>query len=235
MCGLSVVDLQLVGLTIVGFPIFRLSLVGFPIFRLSFAGLPIFRLSFAGLPIFRPVVAGIPVAGLPVGRRTRFDEDPMKVGGRAAPRSLMARAIGLLARREHSRVELARKLQRHLGPDETLADIERVLDRLQQQDLLSDRRFAASLVRQRSSRYGDLRLTRDLRERGVPDADAEAALQGVQGTEARRAHETWARRFDTLPTSREERGRQGRYLQARGFTMDVIVQVLGGKVDPIDS
>ncbi len=155
----------------------------------------------------------------------------MSAGRRAAPRTLMSRAVGLLARREHSRVELARKLNRHLGPDETAADIDRVLDRLQEQDLLSDQRFAASLVRQRSTRYGDLRLTRDLRERGVPEADAEAAMTVVHGTEAHRALETWARRFDALPTTREERGRQGRFLQARGFSMDTIVQVLSGKVN----
>lgn len=158
----------------------------------------------------------------------------MSSGGRGAPRTLLSRAIGLLARREHSRVELARKLHRYLGPGETAGDVDRVLDRLQQQDLLSDQRFAASLVRQRSARYGDLRLSRDLRERGVPEADAEAALSSVSGTEARRALESWARRFDTLPTNADERDRQGRYLQARGFTMDVIVQVLAGKVEPID-
>ena len=146
----------------------------------------------------------------------------------------MARAIGLLARREHSRVELARKLRRHLAPEETAADLERVLDRLQQQDLLSDQRFAASLVRQRSQRYGDMRLAHDLRERGVAEADAEVALTVVRGTEARRAQASWARRFDALPATVDERGRQGRYLQARGFSMDAIVQVLAGKVEPLD-
>lgn len=142
----------------------------------------------------------------------------------------MARAVGLLSRREHSRVELGRKLRRSLTPDDDPAEIERVLDRLAAQDLLSDARFAASLVRQRGQRYGDLRLARDLRERGVDDAEADAALAAIDGTEAERALAAWARRFDALPTSADERGRQGRYLQARGFSMDAIVAVLAGKV-----
>ncbi len=150
---------------------------------------------------------------------------------RGPGRSLMSRAIGLLARREHSRIELVRKLQRHLTPDETAADLDRVLDHLQQQDLLSDARFAASVVRQRSSRYGDRRVAQDLRQRGVAPADADAAMATLAGTEAQRALAAWSRRFDATPTSAEERGRQGRYLQARGFSMDAIRAVLAGKVD----
>jgi regulatory protein len=150
---------------------------------------------------------------------------------RGTGRSLMSRAVGLLSRREHSRFELGRKLQRYLAPEESVADIERVLDQLAEEKLLSDPRFAASLVRQRSSRYGDLRLVRDLRDRGVAPVDADAAMKQVAGSEAQRALAAWSRRFDALPTSADERGRQGRFLQARGFSMDAIKRVLAGKVD----
>ena len=143
----------------------------------------------------------------------------------------MSRAVGLLSRRDHGRVELGRKLQRHLEPDESKDDIERVLDRLQEQNLLSDARYAAGVVRQRAVRYGDRRLANDLRERGVGAADADVAMAAVAGTETRRAFDAWSRRFDTLPTDAAERGRQGRYLQNRGFSMDVIVRVLSGKVE----
>ncbi len=154
----------------------------------------------------------------------------MSIGRRGGDRSLLSRAIGLLSRREHSRVELSRKLRRALGPDDDPAEIDRVLDRLQAENLLSDARFAASLVRQRAQRYGDLRLARDLRDRGVPADEAGAAMAAVEGTEAERALAAWSRRFDALPTSADERGRQGRYLQNRGFSPEVIGRVLGGKV-----
>lgn len=158
----------------------------------------------------------------------------MTAPSRGPARSLMSRAVGLLARREHSRVELRRKLQRYLGPDDAVDDIERVLDTLERQKLLSDTRFAAALVRQRSPRYGDLRLARDLRDRGVCGVEADVAMALVVGTEAQRAYAAWSRRFDALPTSADERGRQGRYLQTRGFSMDAITRVLAGKVEPID-
>lgn len=146
----------------------------------------------------------------------------------------MARAVDLLSRREHSRVQLARKLRPHLAPEQSVTDIDRVLDELEGQKLLSDARFAASLVRQRAPRYGDLRLARDLRDRGVIGDAAGAALALVAGTETERALAAWSRRFDALPTSADERGRQGRYLQARGFSMDAITRVLSGKVQADD-
>jgi len=157
--------------------------------------------------------------------------------GRAktAGRSLMSRAVALLSRREHGRTELARKLARHVEPDADPAEIERVLDTLEAQNLLSDERFAASLTRVRASRYGDLRVARDLRDRGVAAAATEGALQSLKGTEVARARAVWSRRFDALPANADERGRQGRYLQTRGFTMETIRAVLAGKTgDEVD-
>ena len=148
--------------------------------------------------------------------------------------SLMARAVGLLSRREHSRVQLERKLRQHVEPDDDASEVARVLDELERQKLLSDTRFAAALVRQRAPRYGDLRLARDLRDRGVGADDAGVALAAIAGSEAQRALAAWSRRFDALPTNADERGRQGRYLQTRGFSMDVITRVLAGKVEAPD-
>jgi regulatory protein len=153
----------------------------------------------------------------------------MTASSRDAGKSLMSRAVALLSRREHSRIELARKLRRHLEPDDDPGEIDRVLDALVAQKLLSDQRFAASLVRQRSQRYGDLRVERDLRDRGVDASEANAAMRALHGTELARAHAVWTRRFDALPTSAKERGRQGRYLQTRGFSMEAIQAVLAGK------
>lgn len=160
-----------------------------------------------------------------------FALDEMKQPSRGVRKSLMARAIGLLARREHSRVELARKLQRHLEPDDDASEIGSVLDTLQAQNLLSDARFASALVGQRAARYGDMRVRRDLRDRGVESACADVAMEKLRGTELARAHAVWARRFDVLPANADERGRQGRYLQTRGFSMHAITRVLAGKGD----
>jgi regulatory protein len=142
--------------------------------------------------------------------------------------TLLQRAVALLARREHSRDELARKLRRYLQEGESAADIDAVLDELQRRDLLSERRYAEAIVRTRSSRYGNARLAQDLRSRGVTAEAAKGALAALDASELRRARAIWARRFGALPKSLEERSRQTRFLQSRGFAADTIRAVLGG-------
>lgn len=148
--------------------------------------------------------------------------------------SLLARAIALLARREHSRAELARKLMRRLEEGQDRADVDAVLDDLQRQKLLSDERFAAALVRTRAARYGAARLRLDLKARGVPAAIAAEALNqldaGDGDSEFDRARAVWSRRFGTAPQSLAERARQTRFLELRGFSSDVIRKVLRGPI-----
>ena len=144
------------------------------------------------------------------------------------PTSLLKRAVALLARREHSRAELSAKLLRRLDEGQDAADIERVLDELQRRGLLSEERYAASVVRGRSARYGNARLKQELKARGVADAAAAAALTGASASEFERARAVWTRRFGTLPATLAERARQFRFLQSRGFDSAVIRRILNG-------
>ncbi|MEP6607801.1 MAG: recombination regulator RecX [Burkholderiaceae bacterium] len=146
-------------------------------------------------------------------------------------RSLLNRAVALLARRDHSRAELSRKLARYVDPVDGLSEIAHVLDDLDRNQLLSDERFAASLARIRSQRFGNARIRHDLHRAGVTAGVSAAALASLSDSEAARARQIWARRFTALPTSAAERARQGRFLQSRGFSMDTILQVLRGRAD----
>jgi regulatory protein len=145
--------------------------------------------------------------------------------------SLLKRAVALLARREHSRVDLARKLMRRLDDGQDRADVDTVLDELQRRDLLSEDRFAAAVVRARAARYGDARLKQDLKSRGAAPDAAATALDAVRGSELERARAVWARRFGRPPASLQERARQVRFLEARGFSSAVIRRVLTGSPD----
>ncbi len=143
-------------------------------------------------------------------------------------RSLLSRAVALLARRDHSRAELSRKLSRHIGEGEDPAELIRVLDHLERNGLLSDERFAAAVARSRSQRFGDARVRHDLRRFGVDDETSAAALATLAGSEVARAHEVWSKRFNALPASAAERAKQARFLQSRGFSLDSILRVLRG-------
>lgn len=134
-------------------------------------------------------------------------------------------ALRLLARREHSRLELTRKLLQRQLPK---AVIETVLDDYQEQDWLSDERFAEAYARQRiEAGYGLLRITGELSQRGV--SEAAETLQAMSSQDwCDQAVRLRRRRFGLLNLrgQLEERLRQMRFLQRRGFTQEQISAAL---------
>lgn len=164
--------------------------------------------------------------------------------------SLKGRALQLLAQREHSRIELRRKLLRRLRDDRvdagaenrttdeptaadatpvrTLADlhaeVDAVLDWLQAHRYLSDERFVESRVHARSSRFGNLRIRQELSQHGVT---LTPTLSGdLRDSEKARAIDVQQRKFGGPPASLSERARQARFLAGRGFSSEVVWQVL---------
>ena len=142
--------------------------------------------------------------------------------------TLRERALRLLARREHSRAELARKLQAHLRPEDAL---EALLDDLAGRRHLSDERYAESRARALSRKFGAARITHELRAKGLDKELAEQASRVARLTEAERAREVWRRKFSSAPGTREERAKHVRFLQSRGFSFDAIRAVVGGSTE----
>ncbi len=139
--------------------------------------------------------------------------------------SLRERALRLLARREHSRAELAKKLQVHSRPGD---DLEALLDDLSHRKLLSDERYAESRAHALSRKFGAARIAHELRARGLDKDLADKASKTARATELERAREVWRRKFRSAPRTREERARQMRFLQSRGFSFDAIRAVVTG-------
>ncbi len=150
------------------------------------------------------------------GRRVRVAKDGAE---QAPPVNLRAKAIAYLARREHSRAELAAKLMR-LSSDRTAIDT--LLDVLTTENFLSERRAAQSIVRVRSARLGSMRVAGELRARGITGELAAEMVRDLKGTEAERAHALWERKFGEPAADLSGRARQMRFLQTRGFALDVI-------------
>ena len=136
---------------------------------------------------------------------------------------LRSRAIRLLARREHSRAELARKLAEY----GTAEEIDDVLQSLTTTGLLSDARFAEAYVRSHAARFGAARLRQTLRQKGIAGELIETQLAGADaGDELARARGIWARKYGTPPADAREWARQARFLQSRGFSSEVIRKLL---------
>jgi regulatory protein len=139
------------------------------------------------------------------------------------PAELKARALRYLVRREHSRAELARKLAPHA---DSPAALEAVLDLLLSKKQLSDERFAEERARALSRKYGVARIRYDLKSKGIADEVIENAAN-VEG-EFERAKAILARKYREPASTREERARRARFLQSRGFSMDVITRLIRG-------
>ena len=144
--------------------------------------------------------------------------------------SLKARALRLLARREHSRSELEAKLAPHVQEGEDLAAL---LDDLQAKDFINEERVAESVLHRRAPRLGAQRVLQELRRKGLEEELVRAAAAQLKSTELQRAHAVWQQRFGSTPApaTPQERARQMRFLAARGFGADVVRRVLQGDDD----
>ncbi|HZM45099.1 MAG TPA: recombination regulator RecX [Burkholderiales bacterium] len=140
--------------------------------------------------------------------------------------SLRARALKLLARREHTRRELERKLAADAADP---GEIEAVLEEFETRGWLSESRVTEQLVHARKSRYGARRIERDLRDRGVSEDAVAAAVSGLKEGELERARAVWQRKFKRPAAGPQERARQVRFLQGRGFELEVIFKVIKGE------
>lgn len=137
---------------------------------------------------------------------------------------LRARALRLLARREHTRAELARKL----APEAASSDaLDTLLGQLARGKQLSDERYAEARAHQLSRKFGALRVRRELVAKGVEREAAARFAADVQKTDLERARAIVARKYRTRANGPKERMRRARFLQSRGFSPDVIRRALG--------
>ncbi len=137
--------------------------------------------------------------------------------------SLRVRAMRYLARREHTRAELHAKLQSYVQEGE---DLDAVLDELEKRSWLSDARAASQMVDAKRGRFGTQRIAHELRQKGIAENLIADALPQLKESELDAAREVWQKKFGVLPQDAKEKGKQIRFLQSRGFSIDVILRVL---------
>ena len=135
-------------------------------------------------------------------------------------------AMRLLARREHSRAELRGKL---VGRGFENDSVEELLQGLEDQDLLSDERFAMSLIASRAETgYGPNRISLELRNRGVSEELAGEALAKAEVDWGQQVTDQAVRKFGSDPAQTfPEWARRARYLERRGFGQDAIRLAIG--------
>ena len=133
---------------------------------------------------------------------------------------LKSRALKYLARREHSRAELHRKLL-PFAPSQELLEV--LLVELEGRKLLSNHRFAEQRAHVMSRKYGAARIRHDLKAKGVPDEIVDTVSSAG---ELERAAAILRKKYRSAASTREEKAKRVRFLHGRGFSSDVIYRLI---------
>jgi len=145
------------------------------------------------------------------------------------PAKLRVKAMDLLARREYSCSELAKKLTtKLLLADEDQAILSTVLETLVKDDLLSDERFAESLVRSRVRKgHGPRRITQELHQCGIGAKLTALVLQDCGADWHHQAAAVADKKYGSQPANDiKETAKRSRFLQYRGFNAEQIAFAL---------
>jgi regulatory protein len=146
----------------------------------------------------------------------------------ASTLSLKGRALRALATREHSRVELERKLA---SLETEPGELAKVLDELVAKGFIDEQRVADSVVHRRAAKLGTARVVQELKAKGVDASAVLEATAALKATESERAREIWRKKFGSPGVDAVARAKQMRFLASRGFAPEVIRKVVGGDVD----
>ena len=134
----------------------------------------------------------------------------------AQPPIAYDKALGLLARREHSARELKSKLARRgLDAEESA----QALETLKAKDFQSDARFGEMLVRSRiEGGYGPRWIVAELKTHGIAEAAARELIEAASPDWPELIRRQLARRYGTRPPrDSAERAKRAGFLLRRGF------------------
>jgi len=134
-------------------------------------------------------------------------------------------AVKLLSRREHSAFEIRDKL---LKRDFDEAEVEQTIIELQQGGWLSDERFAEAYIRMRQQKgFGPVRIAIELNERGVKDSIVDEYLQADDDAWQQILEQQYLKKYKDKPfEDYNDKAKRIRFLQYRGFTLDIIYQII---------
>jgi regulatory protein len=146
-------------------------------------------------------------------------------------REIVSAALRLLARRDMSRTEFIAKLNKggnNDGSNFTSEDIEAVAEWCAQEGFLNETRFAEGNARRLGAKYGARRVGATLKQKGVGEELVAETVSQLADSDFDRARTLWLRKFGEPAANANDKNKQIRFLQSRGFGFDVIKRVISG-------
>jgi regulatory protein len=143
-------------------------------------------------------------------------------------RELVSLSLRLLAGRDMSRRDFVAKL---IDKGFTADEASQSADWCRAEGWLNEARFADGAARRLGQKYGASRVAQVLKQKGVGQEALEETVAQLKETDLARARALWQRRFGEPSMAANERAKQIRYLQTRGFSFAIIKKVLDGATD----
>lgn len=152
-------------------------------------------------------------------------------------KSLLSRAMRLLAQRDFSEQEMRHKLMAHSSFNTfsktaentpvSKESIDQVIAYCFEHNWLNDANYARRFITFRSNRgYGPQRIQSELQQKGIRRDDIHLAMSECEIDWHEKAKELAIKRFGSkLPTDWKEKSKVQRYLAYRGFMQDEIQSV----------
>ena len=157
-----------------------------------------------------------------------LNSDASMVVAKPANKALVSAALRMLSRRDYCRSEFMDKLTSKEFEKE---EVEGAADWCHAQGFLNEARFAEGTARRLGTKFGSQRVAHTLRQKGVADEQISAVILTLKESEHDRARTLWNRKFGSVAESADEKSKQIRYLQSRGFSFSIIKQVISGGSD----
>ncbi|WP_318629479.1 regulatory protein RecX [Klebsiella variicola] len=134
-------------------------------------------------------------------------------------------AVSLLARRDYASGELARTLSKMT---ENREKIDKALSRLVECGYLDDNRLITHMIDKHvRKKHGPARIKQEIRQKGFSPELVEQMLEKVDVDWYAMARELKVSKFgDAVASEAKENNKQIRYLQYKGFSMDMIFEAL---------
>ena len=128
----------------------------------------------------------------------------------------------LLSRREHSELELIRKL---IARGHAKSDIEIGIQKAQQLDIQNDQRFSEMLARTRLSQgYGPLRISMELKTHNILPHIAQASIAAIEADISCVIQKLFKKKFSSAVLNAQHIS----WFHARGFSIDWVRKSLAG-------
>ena len=147
-------------------------------------------------------------------------DDPLK--------RLKNRALYYLAKREYGFVELVKKIKPFATDqlDLNLDNCYQIVEELKLKGLQSDYRFCESYINSKKRKFGPQKISYELKQKEIDDFLIEEFIEVLRNEEYQSAKIVWEKKYSSLPTDLNEKNKQIKFMQNRGFSFDTIKKII---------